>query len=137
MVDLLNIYKKVYKWTLEENYEMEVSPLFLLPDFQNEWVNIEQNHITIKRGYSWDGCSPKRKLFGIVIGTWDGPIEEATGKPQLYYPSLIHDVLTQFRIGDRKTADQIFLWLMYEHEFKYAKLYYKAVRLYGEIFDNY
>ena len=121
-----------YKFTLEEDFELEIPPCFSVPDFHNEWVHIESNHMTITQKYSWDGCSPKKEIFKRwIVGTWDGPINPKTGKEWCYYASLVHDALCQFKIGSRFVADRIFRHLLEGFIFKEA--YYLAVRTYGLI----
>jgi hypothetical protein len=125
--------KKYYKWTLEDGDVTIIIPdKYKLPDFENEWVTIKDNVMTIRNGYSWDGCSPKRILFGkLIVGTWDGPIDPGTGKQVAYIPSLVHDILCQFEIGTRKRADRIFRYLLDLVDFKFKRLYYRAVRIFG------
>ena len=124
--------KKFYKFTLEDDYELEIPPCFPIPDFQNEWISIKSNHLIINKGYSWDGCSPKRILFGkFIVGTWDGNINPKTGLPQLYYPSLVHDSLCQFKIPTRKLSDDIFNWMMVGVNFPYRGIYYSMVRTFS------
>lgn len=132
-----NLLKRPYKWTLSEDYFIRIPDEYPLPDFQNEWVTIVNNYMKVHSQYSWDGASFKRIIFGKLVGIWDGLVIESTGKQQLYYPTLIHDILTQFRIGRRKTADQIFYWMMEDVGFKFKKLYYRAVRIFGKLFANY
>ena len=35
------------------------------------WATIEEGILYISQGYAWNGCSPKRKVLGIWIGTPD------------------------------------------------------------------
>jgi len=120
---------KYYKWTLEKDVTFTIPQRFPLSNFSNEWVAIIDNAITVRTGYSWDGCSPKIKIFGLIIGTWDGI--KKNDKQELYYPSLIHDALCQWKVGDRLVTDQIFLWMMHETRFIFRHLYYFAVRCYS------
>jgi hypothetical protein len=128
----MSVFKHVYKWTLEDDFTIVIPNNLKLPDFENQWCKIESNVITVKRKYSWDGCSPKRKILGMTIGTWDGPINPETGKQWCYEASLIHDVLCQFGIGKRKTADAIFRYLL--GDFILKDVYYYAVRSFSIIF---
>ena len=52
------------------------------------WGRISPNHITISKGYAWNGCSPKRAIAGLWFGT---PDPECT-----ILASGIHDILFQF-----------------------------------------
>lgn len=115
--------KNVYKYTLTSNYSCPFYDTSTC--YRNEWVLINRGVITIKSGYSWDGCTPKIRVCGILIGTPDGR------KEQCCFPSLIHDCLYQFNIGKRIDADNIFKKMLIEVNWKYYKLYYKAVRIFG------
>lgn len=105
--------------------------------FSNDWFLIEINQnfveIRIRKNYSWDGCTPKFVVWDILFGTPDGAVDKLTERPKCYYPSLVHDVLCQFKKDIRltqKQIDQIFLYLMKEYNFSPAKLYYRAVRIF-------
>jgi len=82
--------------------------------------------LTVLKGYTFDGAT----------GVGDGKIQE-NGLPQLYYPSLVHDVLYQFfkqHPLTRKQVDDIFYQMMVESGFKNAKLYRFGLKLFGGIF---
>jgi hypothetical protein len=91
--------------------------------------------ITVTRGYSWDGCTPKFCVFDILVGTPDGVVYSRTGHPKAYFASLVHDALYQFLPDGlpltRAQADECFLKLLTESEFAPRHLYYLAVRLFG------
>lgn len=84
-------------------------------------ARIEPNgRITVFEGYSWDGCTPKFKVFGrFMIGAWDG-YRDKNGEQILKYCSLVHDVLCQIyyslkvkeKFYTRKKIDFIFLEFM-------------------------
>jgi len=134
-----------WKFTLDKDYHIKSTFLkFYRPyDYydQNGVLRLTlhiDGTITIYMTYSWDGCSPKFYLGnGVFIGIWDGPVNRTTKKPELYYPSLVHDALCQFYYspGDKqhfpiaiKTIDKIFYKLMEKEGFIFANLYYNAVR---------
>lgn len=103
--------------------------------FHHTWFSIEFNtgsiRFTIRKGYAWDGCTPKFKIFGKIVGVWDGFYDSHTHLPDTYYASLIHDTLCQFMNEhpiSRDDADKIFLWLLQRHNFVFSYLYYFAVR---------
>ena len=86
---------KAWKYQLDNDYQY-TSDLLTGVEFDNKWVTIKESTITIRAGYAWDGCSPKITFLGLLnFGTPDGILY--LGKPWLYYPSLIHDVLCQFK----------------------------------------
>jgi len=88
--------KKHYKFKLENTYAYQ-HKLLIGIYLSNNWCNINDGILIIKKGYAWDGCSPKHSAFGLFLfGTPDGVLKE--GKPWTYYQSLVHDVLMQFRL---------------------------------------
>jgi|GEM_PF-4176720 len=133
--------KKRWKFTLKENY---VYTFPIIPnknnqfDFYdkkgNKWLSIFPNEgfLIVYKNYSWDGASPKFNLFGFNFGTWDGKINN--GIPETYYATLIHDVLCQFFNIENfpfslDQIDNIFYKMLKDINFKYASMYYKAVKL--------
>ena len=128
---------RYWKWTLDDDFTVELVAFPEVADFESDWITIKDSVLTIKAQYSWDGCSPKRKIFGVVFGTWDGPIDPETGKQQCYYGSLIHDALCQFKIPHRKNADREFYERLKKDNFKYARAYYSAVRIVSSLFFRY
>lgn len=95
------------------------------------WMILRDDVLTIKSGYSWDGCSPCWKVFGKWIGT---PTPASA-----VVPSLIHDGLYQW-LGvecapwDKKDADAVFYNLMREHHFLLKGTYHGAVYALGAAF---
>lgn len=86
---------KAYKFKLDEDYTYKHG-LFEGVEFISEWASIAGGQITIRKGYAWDGCSPKRTFTGLfAFGTPDGVLRH--GKPWTYHASLVHDVLCQYR----------------------------------------
>ena len=58
--------KKVYKFTLEEDFST-ATPI-LNRSFEAPFLKIHPNGIiSIPKGYSFDGCTPKRKIFGKIM----------------------------------------------------------------------
>lgn len=114
-----------YKYILERDYTYSTGikgKHFTGRDLLGKiWVIIDKNgDIVVKAGYAWDGTTLSPDF------------------PETYYPSLIHDALYQFlRKGmtfTRKEIDDLFLKMMQENNFKFAKVYYKAVRMFGGVF---
>ncbi len=93
--------------------------------------------LTVKKGYAWNGCSPKIRLFDLQIGTPDGVVHKDTGKPKTYYATCIHDSLYQFMQEiapiSRADVDRMFLELMKDTKFIFAHVYWFFVRLLGWI----
>lgn len=129
----MSLIENYYKWTLEEEFTIDLHQPTL--NFNCEWVSVVNGIITISKFYSWDGCSPKKKLANkVIVGTWDGPINKQTGRQWCYHASLVHDALYQFKIGYRKDADKQFHKLL--RGFWLRGVYYRAVRLFGKRFWN-
>lgn len=109
--------------------------------FDNTWFKVEASgKIIIKgshgNGYAWDGCSPKWKLFGRIIGTPDGKIDPATNRPKTYYASMFHDAIYQHKNAEgmnisRREADAIFKLMLQKANFRSWRLYTIGVRLGG------
>ena len=90
---------------------------------------IERNGaITVTRGYTWNGCSPKVFVLDLLFGTPEGVVNARTGQRKTYYASMVHDALYQFLADGlpltRVQADRCFLLLMRESSFLLAPLYW-------------
>ena len=129
---------KPYKYTLEEYFSIRTS--IIGRRFESDWLSVSYTGvIRIKKGYSWDGCSPKVKILGRIIGTPDGKKDEKTDKASTYYCSCVHDALYQYKGQHRitrKEADKLFLKMLKEFGFKLPKLYYLGVRIGGWIYGG-
>jgi len=134
----------VYIYCIKSDYRYQSS--ITGRSFENEWMKLEKDGVvTIKgthyKGYSWDGCSPKFKIGDIYVGTWEAVLCTGTGFSKTYYASLVHDVFYQFSkkvssFVKRKEVDKEFYAILKRDGFRFAKLYYTAVRLFGWIFWN-
>lgn len=112
--------------------------------FENEWFKLSEDGTVIVKGthykgYAWDGCSFKLKIKDIYLGIPEAVLNFDTGQSKTYYASLIHDVFYQFSRGlmpfvKRKEVDREFYSILRRDDFKFAKFYYIAVRLFGWIF---
>ena len=95
--------------------------------------------IIVKKGYAWDGCSPKLSIFDLFwLGTPDGGLKE--GKPITYYASLVHDALGQFcektdTPFNRRQRDLIFKEMLEQKHFKLTFIYYLAIRIFGPLYS--
>ena len=122
----------VWRFQLSENYQYQ-HPAFNGITFANDWINISDGLLTIKQGYTWDGCSPKRYLFGLfTLGVPDGTLR--FGKPWTYHASLVHDVLCQFRQDlplSKQQVTQVFNDQLAELRWPLRRLYVWAVDNFG------
>lgn len=123
---------------LKENYTVYLPKKYTVDKFiSNKIFTIYGNCMTISEGFSWDGCSPKFRVFGKILGTPDGRI--VNGKPITYEASMVHDALYRY-LGKlpftRKKIDKIFYELLKRKNFKYAGLYYFMVRRFGGVYHE-
>jgi hypothetical protein len=140
--------KNYEKWVFELEEDFSWQSGFL---FKNDFAYIDKSGILrlillrdgtviVKKGYAWDGCSPKICVFDVLIGTPDGVVDSRTKKPKTYYASLVHDALYQFLPDgvplSRKQVDGFFLRLMNETGFIPRRIYYFAVRIFGGLFAH-
>lgn len=93
--------------------------------------------ITVTRGYTWNGCSPKFRVLDLLVGTPEGVVSARTGQRKTYFASLVHDALYQFLADglplSRRQADHVFLSLMRESNYLFAPLYWLFVRVFGRL----
>ena len=124
--------KKAWLYCLDHPFEYE-HPLLAGIEFQNEWVTISNSKMLVNPRYAWDGCSPKVHVFGLfAVGTPDGCLRH--GKPWLYYDSLVHDVLCQFRDQlPLSKGDSVTIWndRLTESEWPLKPLYVAMVDRFG------
>lgn len=93
-----------------------------------KWASIEGGTLYIAKGYAWNGCSPKRKVFGTWLGTPDTRSN--------VHASLVHDVLFQFSATDHLTltfcqSNSIFHAIMRKDGFALADIYHNVVSEFG------
>lgn len=143
----------IYKYRLKADYvhESGIEPLFgswqtpelhFCDEWGKYWLSIHvYGRITVRQDYAWDGCSPKFRLFGKVVGIPDGAINPRTGYPLTYHASLIHDALYQFLDHPRfpytrAQVDTIFHQMLIKARFPHAGIYYAAVKYLGGIYTR-
>lgn len=121
-----------YKFYLYKDFKFQISYVSVeVISFyykQREIMRWEGNTITIFRGYSWNGCSPKIKIGRRWFGTPDFK--------QTLEASLIHDAFCQFLHTThfpltRSQVDVYFLQTLLANKFKLSTLYYNSVRLFA------
>lgn len=130
-----------YVYCIKEDYPYKSS--ITGRQFENEWLRLDPDGtITVKgtnrRGYAWDGCSPKAKIGDIYFGTSEAVLNDDTRQPKTYYASMIHDVFYQFNkdvksFVSRKEVDWEFYNILKRDGFRFAKAYYYGVRAFGWI----
>jgi len=137
---------KTVKWLYrnEENFSwqsnLKVNQDYVFRDKKGKIRLIigDDGKLTITKGYTWNGCSPKICILDLFIGTPDGAVYAPTGKPKTYYASMVHDALYQFLDAEvpitRAQADKCFLQLMEESEFVLSGIYWFAVHTFGHLF---
>lgn len=98
----------------------------------NEWLNLQGDKATVRKGYAWDGCSPKV----MVLGKWHGtPDYESTR-----LGSLLHDSMTQMITAScfplsKRECDLMFGEIMQSQGFPLWKTYMSAVLLFGGMYS--
>jgi hypothetical protein len=129
-----------YKYTLARGESISLRPSEInysnVTSFLGDWLRTGTDsyftYIYIPEGYSWDGCSPKFKLFGKFIGSPD-----FGNKTKI--ASLVHDALYQYaglHSIPKDKCDFIFLSLMKREKFIFSKFYFYAVKYFGFISWN-
>ena len=130
-----------YVYCIKEDYPYKSS--ITERQFKNEWLQLDlDGTITVKgankRGYAWDGCSPKIKIGDIYFGTSEAVLNDDTRQSKTYYASMIHDVFYQFNkdvrsFVSRKEVDREFYNILRRDGFRFATAYYYGVRAFGWI----
>jgi hypothetical protein len=127
--------KKIWKFKLKEDRHIVLN--FDTPDvFFTEEKNgkkvivgyIIDNVLTVLNGYEWDGCTPKIRIFGKILGV---PDFEGT-----YEASLFHDFLIEYfnyHSISRKQIDSVFTCVMLKCKFKYERVYSLGVNLFRKL----
>lgn len=100
-----------YYFTLDRDFNIYISELKDIL-FVCEWGSINHGILTIRKGYSWDGCT-------CAIDT-----------KRNYTACLIHDFLCQFNPIPKEESDVIFLYLLEYDNFQLSRLYYEIVKTY-------
>lgn len=93
--------------------------------------HIKQGILFIKKGYQWDGCTPKTTLFNRVIGVPDFKRTKDA--------SLVHDFLIEYCAQhsiSRKENDTIFRLMLKEKRFKLRFVYAGVVDLYRIVINR-
>lgn len=132
----------VYLYCIKHDYQYQTA----IKDrsFKSEWFKLEPDGTitirgTYKKGYAWDGCSPKIKFKDVYFGTKEAVLNYNTGHSKTYYASLVHDVFYQFspklkKFIKRIEVDNEFYSILKRDSFYFAKLYYRVVRCFGWLF---
>lgn len=94
----------------------------------NEWLTLQGDKATVRKGYAWDGCSPKVRFLGKWHGT---PDYEGTR-----LGSLLHDSFCQFlhckcHPLTKKQCDELFGEVMKSQGFAVWQTYMMAVMTFG------
>ena len=128
---MITLGKGKYKFVLDGSIVIHLPLIDGMKQLEGEyeWGTIYGNRLWMRDGYAWDGCSPKYKVMGKWLGTWDGY------KGRAAIPSLVHDFMIQCVPISRKTMDKMFLLLMLKHtnSMVMSYMYYGAVRAYANV----
>ena len=121
---------------LDKDYILE-TPLLVDTKFTKKGVNYHVRGVSIvddvwtfPKGWESDGAT--------VV--WDGPIDKKTGLPKILPATLIHDFgYDELRYNphkfpyNRRELDVLFYVLMRKTGFRFAKLYFIGVRMFGRV----
>ena len=102
---------------LQSNFKQYIKDLQGI-EFSCESGYISKGFLFIKESYKWDGCT-------LAIDT-----------KETYTASLIHDFLYEYKPVKENIADKIFYKQLRYDSFKFAKVYYLGVRLFGSLWYN-
>ena len=122
----------VLKFKSTENISYDISKYYNGPDvdFKSRRVvgYIRSGILTILPNFIWDGCTPKFRIFGIIVGVPDFK--------KTYRASAIHDFLINYQAVhglSRKLIDMIFEDVLRSESFKLTFLYAGAVHTYRKL----
>ena len=131
------LYRADENFSWDSGITVQADQVFLDGGGKLRLVIETTGRMTVTRGYSWNGCSPKFCFLDLLIGTPDGVVDAGTGRPKTYFASMVHDALYQFLGAEspisRRAADRCFLHLMAESQFSLRYIYWAAVRLFGRL----
>jgi len=131
---------KEYPYTLVDACSFQSHFLYGL-QFNNEWCSIENGLMTVFEGYSWDGCSPKWRMFGRWVGAWDGRQRRGLRGSVFHDPiyQFMEDIARQNNVSAdriRLIADEVALQVWRKDKFQMRRAYYPIVRMVGGAYHN-
>lgn len=118
---------KKYFYIITEDIEIYDERLIGV-EFSDKYCSFKNGKLTVKKGYTFNGASPRWEWFGCEFGTPQG--RALSGIRGFAF----HDAMYQHgkNIGlDRKSADGIQKDIHIEDGLKPAKLYYSILRATG------
>ena len=124
---------RVYKYTSDSPETRTIAWLPEHAEYNSKFLIIKNKKATVKAGYSWNGCSPKFKIFGKTFGTPDGKNDECK------YATKWHDAFYQYSYDivlmgiQRKYVDLLFKQDLELYNWKHTNFYYKVVKKLGWI----
>jgi len=100
-------------------------------NFESDYLTIVEGFATIKKGYSWNGASPKIKIKGKLYGTWDGANNE-TKKATLWHDAFYQYAHELQKLGVKRLYVDVNFYIdLVCSRFKLPMLYFVFVRLFG------
>lgn len=135
-------------WKFVEEEDIVYQSTIFNRECNFNWLKITPDgKITVKgsfkKGYAWDGCTPKFNVFHITWGNFDGQLIKhhvyKKYRPYTYYASMVHDVLYQYKRCvplTRREVDKIFLEMLRDSGFMFSGLYWLGVRIFGGFFGK-
>jgi hypothetical protein len=125
----------VNRWRWELTKELHIRLPYRVPDASfadaqgREWMQHDMGWRIIRKGYRWNGCSPKRHI--PLLG-WIGTPDTARN----LLASCVHDAAYQFSGTDhwpttREQEDHLFFDILRASGFRMARAWHGAVRDFG------
>ena len=110
-----------YSKTIKNKFILTEDFIFFVEDlkhikFKNEYIDIWNGVIVIKKGFIWNGCTFALNTKKTMVA------------------SLIHDALYQIKVIDRNKCDKIFYKILKLYDFEFSLLYFLGVKIFGWIF---
>lgn len=93
-----------------------------------EWLVLNNNVSTVRKGYAWDGCSPKFRLFGKWQGT---PDYIGTRLGSLFHDATCQFIHCQCHPLTKHQCDELFGEIMKSEGFPLWQTYMGAVMTFG------
>jgi len=120
----------VYKFILSGDLIYDIKKYYAGVDVffykKNKIVgHIKNGILTIFKGFAWDGCTPKIRIFGEIIGVPDFK--------ETYIASAVHDFLIKYSDQhqlSREDIDNIFEYILTQEKFALTFIYANSVHLY-------
>lgn len=121
------------RWILEEEYRIFYGKTGINWYSPDGWLKIVDGVWIVRPGYVWDGCTD--------VLDFKSDLDTETKKPKTYYPSLCHDVGYRYLAicpesfpYNKFKIDFFFFRLLRKFKFRFSKLYFVGVLIFGQFY---